>query len=135
MWRNERRHLRSLKRREARQNAHQRTRERTVAQARHYRYHVAIVAPLVVGYAIIYCCLGAHLWDANPMKTQYNAIHNGMTVEEVEGILDKPNFSDLAEQKIWFSGRGSIVVQFEDRRVCGKEFMPFEQPRKWPRPW
>jgi hypothetical protein len=67
------------------------------------------------------------------MRSRYNAIHNGMTVEEVEGILDKPTFSDLPEQKIWASMRGAIVVQFEDRRVCGKKFIPIEHPRRWPR--
>jgi hypothetical protein len=93
------------------------------------------VAALILGYAIIYCFLGTPLGDANPMRGQYNAIHNGMSVEEVENILDKPNYSDLPKQKIWTSDRGAIVVEFDGGRVCGKDFMPIKQPRRWPRSW
>jgi hypothetical protein len=135
MERNKRRHLRSLLRREARQYARERTREQPAAQPWHRRYRVRIAVALIVGYAIIYCCLGAPFWDLNPMRGQYSAIHNGMTVEEVESVLDKPNYSDLPEQKIWTSSRGAIVVRFEGHRVCRKEFMPIKLPRRWPRPW
>lgn len=135
MDRNKRRHLRSLMKRQRRQFAHRRTSQHPPTQPWHRRYRVRIVAALILGYAIIYCFLGVPPWDFNPMRGQYNEIHNGMTVEEVEDRLDKPNFSDLPEEKIWSSGRGIIAVQFENRRVCGKEFMPIEQPRRWPRPW
>ena len=39
-----------------------------------------MVAALILGYAVIYCFLGASLGDFNPMRGQYNAIHNGMSV-------------------------------------------------------
>jgi hypothetical protein len=135
MRRNKRRHMRIVLRRQTRLEARRRIWQRPVAQPWHRRYRVRMVAALIVGYAAIYLCLGAPLWDMNPMRGQYNAIRNGMTVEEIKDILDEPNFSDLPEQKIWSSNRGAIVVQFEGRRVRGKEFLPIDQPRRWPRPW
>jgi hypothetical protein len=99
----------------------------------HRRYRVHILAALLLGFAILYCGLGAPLSQINPMEGQYNAIHYGMTVEEVEDMLGKPSFSDLDNQKIWGGRRGVIVVYFEGRCVSGKEFMPIRQRFMWPR--
>lgn len=96
------------------------------------RYRVPILAALILGYALVYCCRGSFLPSVNPMEAQYNAIHNGMTVEEVEDILGKSTDPDLDGQRIWTGRGGVIIVQFDGRRVREKEFIPIEQPSKWP---
>ena len=129
------RRLRRLRRRKALRYMRRELKQRQVRRPRHRRYLVLIVAAVILGYAIIYCFLGAPLGDFNPMRGQYNAIHSGMSVEQVEEILGRPNFSDFPEQKIWTSDRGGIIVDFDGRRVCGKEFKPIKLPRRIPPPW
>jgi hypothetical protein len=86
-----------------------------------------------LGFTFLYCGLYAPFSQTSPMEGQYNAIHEGMTVEEVENVLGKPSFSDLDDQKIWGGRGGVIIVYFNGRCVSGKEFKPIRQPFAYPR--
>jgi hypothetical protein len=97
---------------------------------RRYRFHILVV--LFLGFALLYCGLYAPFSQTGLMECQYNAIHDGMSVEEIEDLLGKPSFSDLDDQKIWGGRGGVIVVHFNGRCVSGKEFTPIQQPFPWP---
>jgi hypothetical protein len=71
------------------------------------------------------------------MADKYIQIHAGMTVEEVEAILGKPNVSDDPAQKSWEEFRrvpgggmhgGIITVKFEGGKVIAAEFEPVNLP-------
>jgi hypothetical protein len=98
---------------------------------RRYRLHILVVA--VLCYVFVYCGFRGPFSQINPMQGRYDAIDHGMTVEQVEGMLGKPNFSDTADGKIWSSRGGVIVVDFESGRVSHKEFMPIQQRYSFPR--
>ncbi len=93
------------------------------------------MASLIVGYVIIYGCLVHPFLDMNLMRVEYNAIRQGMSVEEVEDILGKSPLPELEGERVWGGSGGIITVQFEGRRVSWKKFTPVERLRKWPRIW
>jgi hypothetical protein len=97
---------------------------------RRYRYHILVA--LFLGFSLLYCGLYAPFSQHSLMESQYDAIHDGMSVEEVEAILGKPSFSDTPDGKIWGGRGGVIVVYFNGRCVSGKEFKPINQPFPWP---
>jgi hypothetical protein len=86
---------------------------------------IAVIAALV----FTRCSLDFIGSNMNPMEARFNRVHYGMTVEEVEGSLGKPSFSDLDGQKIWSGQSGVIVVDFESGRVTETKFMPIHESR------
>jgi hypothetical protein len=66
------------------------------------------------------------------MESQFNAIHEGMSVEEVEDILGKPTSCDTEDVKEWGGRGGVILLSLSGGRVSQKGFVPIEQPFPWP---
>jgi hypothetical protein len=90
---------------------------------RQYRYHILVllIVTLVfarVGLAVLLPSSGG------PMGARYDKIALGMTIEEAEDILGKPNLPDNHGTKTWVGEGGIIMLTFRDGRVAEKYFGP-----------
>lgn len=115
--------------------ARQRREHKTIVKPLHRRYRVPLLVALLLGYALIYCCTGLPFPHGSLMQSEFDSIHNGMSLEEVEGILGKPSRVEPDGTKTWGEREGVIIIEFDGLRVRGKDFVPFPQPSRWPRRW
>jgi hypothetical protein len=63
--------------------------------------------------------------ESDPLESKYRQIKIGMSAEEVEEILGKPQ-----KQGVWTSERGVIMLTFEDGKVATKEYVPLPPIRR-----